>query len=51
MKLAHAGFGNFLVDTGVNTLKGKRDDNKEVYIVDTISDSAGHNKLIVNIKV
>ena len=33
---------DFLADTGVNRLKGKRDDNKEVYFVDTISNSAGH---------
>ena len=54
MKLAQAGFGDFLAmflaDTGVSRLKGKRDGNKEVYFVDTICNSAGHN-LIVNIKV
>jgi len=32
----------FLADTRVGRLKGKRDDNKEVYIVDKISNSAGH---------
>ena len=42
VKLAQAKFGDFLVDTGVSRLKGKRDDNKEVYIVDTICNSAGH---------
>jgi len=42
VKLAQAGFGDFLVDTGVSRLKGKRDDNKEVYFVDTICNSAGH---------
>jgi len=41
VKLAQAGFGDFLADTCVSRLKGKRDDNKEVYFVDTISDSAG----------
>ena len=42
MKLAQAGFGDFLADTRVSRLKGKHDDNKEVYFVDTISNSAGH---------
>jgi len=42
VKLAQAGFGDFLADTGVSRLKGKRDDNKEVHFVDTISNSAGH---------
>ena len=42
MKLAQAGFGDFLADTGVSRLKRKHDDNKEVYFVDTIFDSAGH---------
>ena len=42
VKLAQAGFGDFLADTRVGRLKGKRDDNKEVYFVDTISNSAGH---------
>ena len=48
MKLAQAGFGDFLVDTGVSRLKGKRDDNKEVYFVDTICNT---NRLTVNSKV
>ena len=30
VKLAQAGFGNFLADARVSRLKGKRDDNKEV---------------------
>jgi len=30
------------VGTGVSRLKGKCDGNKEVYFVDTISNSAGH---------
>ena len=42
VKLAQAGFGDFLVDTGVSRLKGKCDDNKEVHFVDTISKSAVH---------
>jgi hypothetical protein len=29
VKLAQAGFGDFLADTRVRRLKGKRDDNKE----------------------
>jgi len=42
VKLAQAGFGDFLANTRVSRLKGKRDDIKEVYFVDTISNSAGH---------
>ena len=42
MKLGQAGFEDFLADTGVSRLKWKRDGNKEVYFVDTISNSAGH---------
>ena len=42
VKLAQAGFGDFLADTGVSRLKGKRDGNKEVYCVGTICNSAGH---------
>ena len=30
-KLAQAGFGDFLADVRMNRLKGKCDDNKEVY--------------------
>jgi len=40
VKLAQAGFGDFLVGTGVSRLKGKRDGIKEVYFVDTVSNSA-----------
>ena len=40
VKLAQAGFGDFLADTRVSRLKGNRADNKEVYIVDTICNSA-----------
>jgi len=42
VKLAQTGFGGFLDDTCVSGLKGKCDDNKEVYILDTICNSAGH---------
>ena len=42
MKLPQAGFGGFLADTSVSRLKGKRDDNKEVYFVVTICNSTGH---------
>jgi hypothetical protein len=42
VKLAQAGFWDFLADTRVSRLKGKRDDNKEVYFIDTICNSAGH---------
>jgi len=42
VKLTQAGFRDFLADNRVRRLKGKRDDSKEVYIVDTISSSAGH---------
>ena len=41
MKLAQAGFEDFLADTRVRRLKEKRDDNKEVYFVDTICNNAG----------
>jgi len=42
VKLAQAGFGDFLTDTRVSRLKGKRDDNKEVCFVDTVCNSDGH---------
>ena len=42
MKVASAGVGDFLAESGVRRLKGKRDDNKEVYFVNTICNSAGH---------
>jgi len=35
VKLAQTGFGDFLVDSGVSRLKGKRDGNKEEHIVGT----------------
>jgi len=41
VKLAQA-VEDFLVPTRVSRLKGKSDDNKEVYSVDTISNSTGH---------
>ena len=37
VKLAQAGIGDFLVDTRVRRLKWKRDDNKEVYRVNTVT--------------
>ena len=42
VKLAQAGYGDFWTDTRVGRLKGKCNDNKEVYFVDTICNSAGH---------
>ena len=42
MKLAQAGFEDFLADIRVRKLKGEPDDNKEVCFVDKISNSAGH---------
>jgi len=42
VKIAQAGFGDFLADSGVSRLKRKRDDNKEVYFVAKICNSAGH---------
>ena len=50
MKVAQAGFGDFLAGTCVSRLKGKRDGNKEGDFIDTICNSAGH-RLIENIKV
>jgi hypothetical protein len=44
VKLAQAGFEDFLADIRVRKFKGGggRDDNKEVCFVDKISNSAGH---------
>jgi len=42
VKLAQVGFGDFLAETRVSRLKGKRDVNEEVHFVDTICKSAGH---------
>ena len=42
LKLTQAGFGDFLAGSNVSRLKGKRDDNKDVYFVDTICNSARH---------
>ena len=39
VKTAQAGFGDFLADSGVSRL---RDDNKEVYFVAKICNSAWH---------
>jgi len=35
-------WGDFLADIRVRRLKVKRVDNKEVYFVDTVCNSAGH---------
>ena len=42
MKLAQAGFGDFLADTRVRRLKGERDILKRYNFVGTISNGAGH---------
>ena len=42
VKLAQAGFGDFLADIRVSRLRGKRDGNNGVYFVDTICNSTGH---------
>jgi len=42
VKLAQAGFGDFLADTRARKLKAKCDDNKDLNFVDKISNSAGH---------
>ena len=51
VKLAQAGFGDFLADTRVSRLKRKRDDNKEVILLIQFPTVPDTNKLIVNIKV
>ena len=49
MKLAQAGFGDFLAEVRVSRLKGKCDDNKEVY---WLIESVTHcNRLTGNSKV
>ena len=42
VKLAQAGFEDFLAGIRVRRLKGKRGGTKDEYFVDTISNSAGH---------
>jgi len=42
VKRAQAGFGEFLADSLMCRLEGKRDDNKEEYFVAKICNSAGH---------
>ena len=42
MRLAQAGFGDFLADTRVRKLKGERNILKRCNFVDKISNSAGH---------
>ena len=51
MKLAQAGFGSFLADTRVSRLKGKRDHNKEVYLLITFVTVPDTITFIVNIRV
>jgi len=51
VKFAQTGFGDVLPEARVSRLKGKRDDNKEVYWLIkyvTVSDT---NRLTVNSKV
>jgi hypothetical protein len=50
VKLAQAGFGDFLADTRVRKWKGKLDDNKGVYFVIKFLTVPDTNKLIVNTK-
>ena len=51
MKLAQAGFEDFLAGTGVSRLKGKRDDIKRCILLIQFLTVPDTNKLIVNIKV
>jgi hypothetical protein len=51
VKLAQAVFGNFLADAHVSRLKGKCDDNKEVFWLIQFVTVPDTNKLIVNSKV
>jgi len=51
MKLAQAGFGDVLADTRVSSLKGKCDDNEEVYWLIQFVTVPDTNKLIANSKV
>ena len=50
-KLSQAGFGNFLADAHVSRLKGKCDDNKEVYWLIQFVTVPDTNRLTVNSKV
>jgi len=50
-KLAQAGYGDFLADTHVSRLKGKCDDNKEVYWLIQFVTVPDTNGLTVNSKV
>ena len=43
VKLAQAGFGDFVPDTGVSRLKGKACVSEEVYIGDTIGDTISNS--------
>ena len=51
MKLAQAGFGDFLADGRVSRLKGRCDDNREVYWLIQLLIVPDTNTLIANIKV
>ena len=51
MKLAQAGFGDFLADTRVRKLKRKHEDNKEVCLLIKYLTVPDINKLMVNIKL
>ena len=42
VKLAQPGFGGLLIWRSYEQIEGERDDNKEVYTVDTICNSVGH---------
>jgi hypothetical protein len=50
-KLAQAGFGDFLADAHVSRLKGKCDDNNEVYWLIQFVTVPDTNRLTVNSKV
>jgi hypothetical protein len=50
-KLAKAGFGDFLADARVSRLKGKCDENKEVYWLIQLVTVLDTNILTVNSKV
>ena len=50
-KLAQAGFGDFLADARVSSLKGKCDDSKEVHLLIQSVTVPDTNRLTVNGKV
>jgi len=51
VKLVRAGFGDFLAEARVRRLKGKCDDNKEVYWLIQFVTVPDTNRLTVNSKV